>query len=1105
MQSFSGDQSPDKDVEMDLKIYETGPLTNKVLRTILERLSCQYTELVMTASEALLSENPNQNAEDQHEIVQAYLKALYLPLPRHSLRLAAMVGLADCLQTRHEEVGDPKDLKESITYRKGALLLCNEDSPERATIMNELAIGLKKWFDEQGGIEHLEMAASYYRQAFRSSFPGVTILKRSDILDNLSRCLLRLHREKDLVEDLEEAIHSLRTAVSLLPAQDSQRPFLLHNLALCLSTLYFREEKIEHLNESIQCIGEATSLYHPEELRRVDATNNLSGFLVTRYCQKREIQDLEKAIQYRRGIINIHPVGHPDRADILLGLSMSLCAWHRECGGYEELEEAIQNLKEVLFSFSSPSPDRLLALKSLGECLIARFDLEAKVQDLEDAIRSYREALLLHPSGSPTYASGLLNLSYSLLKKYKLQTSKTCDLDEAIQSVTEALSLCPLGHADRPDFLSHLANCLNERYKHCGDLQCLRDATQYSREALSLSPTGDPDSLHILLDLSRCLESLYYHNGIIENLKEAVEGIHKYINGTDSMHPNQCLALGLLASMYAKNTEVLKPFYNVTDVSSLFEKASNHPTASIRNRVAACKNWIDAVHGSSSLSAYQRFLDLADQYVLLTSSITSIHQLLRDVITHATALDAVAVAIECGEVKRAVELLEQGRTLLWSHLNRYQTPIHELHKVRPELAAEFTRLSQLLQNFATSKVLNDSPKLSAKEETSKYRKISENWQAVVEQIRQVDGFDTFLRPPQYSYLRLAARNGPVIIINVSAKRCDAIIVQLEGDPVSVSLPDTRVTDICDIADIFNRETRAANSNGLHILGVLRALWDDIVAPVVSKLQELNVTSGSRIWWCPTFFLSLLPIHAAGPHRGKKPNLCDIYISSYTPTLSALAELDQAGILVASGERQLDRDPRLLVVAQPNTPGQVHIPCIKEELSVIEKQVPDASILLSEKGTCGAVLRYLKTHDWVHFMCHGSKDLEEPFESCFRLHDNPLTLLDILRARRTDAQFAFLSACHSAGIDITAPDETIHLAAALHFTGFRSVIGTMYAMADIDGPIVAEVVYKHLFRRKEMGGAVDYRDSAEALQIAIKVLIEKGVPVERWINFVHFGA
>lgn len=52
------------------------------------------------------------------------------------------------------------------------------------------------------------------------------------------------------------------------------------------------------------------------------------------------------------------------------------------------------------------------------------------------------------------------------------------------------------------------------------------------------------------------------------------------------------------------------------------------------------------------------------------------------------------------------------------------------------------------------------------------------------------------------------------------------------------------------------------------------------------------------------------------------------------------------------------------------------------------------------------------------------------------------LLDIVRRQLPSAEFAFLSACHTAELaEESLADEVLHLAAAMQFCGFRSVVGT----------------------------------------------------------------
>ena len=61
------------------------------------------------------------------------------------------------------------------------------------------------------------------------------------------------------------------------------------------------------------------------------------------------------------------------------------------------------------------------------------------------------------------------------------------------------------------------------------------------------------------------------------------------------------------------------------------------------------------------------------------------------------------------------------------------------------------------------------------------------------------------------------------------------------------------------------------------------------------------------------------------------------------------------------------------------------------------------------------------------------------------------LLDIVRSRLPEAEFAFLSACHTADLtEKSIADQALHLAAAMQCCGFRSVIDTVWTTGDTDG-------------------------------------------------------
>ena len=120
----------------------------------------------------------------------------------------------------------------------------------------------------------------------------------------------------------------------------------------------------------------------------------------------------------------------------------------------------------------------------------------------------------------------------------------------------------------------------------------------------------------------------------------------------------------------------------------------------------------------------------------------------------------------------------------------------------------------------------------------------------------------------------------------------------------------------------------------------------------------------------------------------------------------------------------------------------------------------------------------------------------------------LTLLDVVRLRLPTAEFAFLSACHTAGHTTESiADKGLHLAGAVQYCGFRSMVGTMWDMADDDGPDLAGNFYRSVSSNvSRWQGMAYYKRTAEALRDAVKVLRRKrSMMLERWVSFIHYGA
>lgn len=163
-------------------------------------------------------------------------------------------------------------------------------------------------------------------------------------------------------------------------------------------------------------------------------------------------------------------------------------------------------------------------------------------------------------------------------------------------------------------------------------------------------------------------------------------------------------------------------------------------------------------------------------------------------------------------------------------------------------------------------------------------------------------------------------------------------------------------------------------------------------------------SRTRALITPTVEFTLLPLDAAGPYKKKSHDLSHFYISSYTPTLSALIR----------ARPRVSRDILLPLSKPTRTEGNdsdVSLPSQVLSLIVSRPSHPlhrSRTAMKQSRGASDALDR----NQWLHLACHGMPNRQQPFESSFAMRDGPLMIKDIIRSRWQDPEFAFLSACHT---------------------------------------------------------------------------------------------
>jgi CHAT domain-containing protein len=166
------------------------------------------------------------------------------------------------------------------------------------------------------------------------------------------------------------------------------------------------------------------------------------------------------------------------------------------------------------------------------------------------------------------------------------------------------------------------------------------------------------------------------------------------------------------------------------------------------------------------------------------------------------------------------------------------------------------------------------------------------------------------------------------------------------------------------------------------------------------------------------------------------------VSSYTPTLSALLRAQQ------SAKSYNITQLKLLIIAADSA-GDSGLPRLwnvqeeSQHIASISRSINLSIDISSPSATIDQVTQSFELAHLVHIACHGIQDTKQPLDSAFYLSDKRLTVDRLMRLNLKDTLLAFLSACETAKGDSHQPDQTIHLASAMLFMGFKSVIATMW--------------------------------------------------------------
>ena len=663
------------------------------------------------------------------------------------------------------------------------------------------------------------------------------------------------------------------------------------------------------------------------------------------------------------------------------------------------------------------------------------------------------------PDDHPEQAGRFDCLGLGYRDKY-LRKGTEADLDAAIQQFLESIKLTPDDHPERAGRLESLGLGYHDRYHRKGTEVDLDAAIQQYLESIRLTPDDHPERAGQLRNLGLGYKDKYLTKGTEADLDAAIQQFLESIRLTPDDHPERAcrlksLGLGYHDRYLRKGTEA-----DLDAAIQLFQGSLNHHTSRTLDRLrsgvlvtrlhAEAEDWLLAHEtASTTLSLIAllttRSLETSDRQNLLTE-VTGL------------ASDAAAIALMVAKSPyEAIQLLERGRGIIAASLNELRADVLDLQQKHPQLTQDYISLRDQLD--APTAMTRRSDELDMPAEVTRQVDQRHNTGQKLEQmigdIRRLPGFERFLLAPTENELKAAAVSGPVVVINISDYRCDALIIEKHG------------LETLPLRDLDSKDVRArAATLEKPEQQLMEWLWDKIGKPVLDALGLIQAPSVSwpRIWWIPTGPLTKFPLHAAGYHScGSCNTVLDRVISSYSSSIRALIQSHQRRLRV----KVAPEVSKAVLVGMEVTPHHNHLRHVPEEIAKLSSLCQSMKLdVTTPQARQDDVLSALRDCRIFHFAGHGLTHLSDPSKSSLVLSDGPLTVASLfeLNLHNRTPFLAYLSACGTGEIKHDELiDEALHLISACQLAGFRHVIGTLWKVNDQSCVEAAAMTYEWMKR------------------------------------------
>ena len=310
------------------------------------------------------------------------------------------------------------------------------------------------------------------------------------------------------------------------------------------------------------------------------------------------------------------------------------------------------------------------------------------------------------------------------------------DIDLAIKKQLEAVASIPVDSPHLSRFLNGLGKSYFERYIHSRDVKDIDLAIkQYVKleTVASLSPFNRPTFINNLGSSYLCRFQSFRE---VRDIDFAIEKLVEAVAAIPLDSPNRPIFLNNLGLSYWSR------FGSNQEPTDMEESISNFRLSSLSlrglpiTRITGSFQWAHLAHMfgnlESAFEAYDQAMRLLPQVAWIgLNAIAQLKELNSNIQT-ALGCNAAACMISLAQAEhhnsqchlgRAIELLEQGRSILWSQTSNFKRDLEDLQGIDSDLAIDLNNAGK----FLAQGCFRDPKDPLSEADAQLYRRYAEKW------------------------------------------------------------------------------------------------------------------------------------------------------------------------------------------------------------------------------------------------------------------------------------------------------------------------------------------------------------------------------------------